>query len=196
MGCPALKCHPESTLSSQGVAFSLLGLLIQTAWGRNPHGQLQCWLFWEIQLGGDTPEPRGKRKKITSGGKAPKERFGPPNSMGKGHTWLLATSEIAPFSTLLTHWPRKRRSAQDFQFPQDFCSSKAIRDAPEERPRVLTWCFQVSARAGSPHLKSPMHDSTANRVSVVHSRATMGFFLIFSFGEGYGQGQTALFELC
>lgn len=121
----------------------------------------------ELQPGANTPEPRGKRSKTTSGAKSPEERFGPPDSTGKGHIWLLVTSESSLFSTLLTHWPRKRRSAEDFQFPQAFCSSKDIRDAPEEEPRVLTWCSQVSARADSPHLKSPKHDSTAKQVSVV-----------------------------
>lgn len=56
MGCPAPKCHCESTLSSQGVTFSLLGLLIQTAWGKRARGQLQCWRYkWEedtLELGG------------------------------------------------------------------------------------------------------------------------------------------------
>lgn len=177
MGRPALKCHRESTLSSQGVTFSLLGLPIKTAWGKHAGGQLQCWLLcgsynWE----GGHLCTQGEEETSAPQANAPKERFGPSDSMGNGHIWLLVTSEsvLSMFLSCFNLPANLRQVGQQGEVPKisSSCWSFALPKTSEmfqrKRTRIFPHWPEVSAYTDSPHLKStPRHNSSANQVSVV-----------------------------
>ena len=97
--------------------------------------------------------------------------------MGKGHIWLLVTSESAlsmflSFFNLLANLSQVGQQGGDV--PKISCSRRSLalpktsEMLQRKRTRVFPWWSEVSAYADSPHLKStPTHNSSANQVSVV-----------------------------
>lgn len=97
--------------------------------------------------------------------------------MGKGHIWLLVTSESALSMFLSCFNPLanlSRVGQQGGKLPKissshrSFALPKTSEVLQRKRMRVCPWWSGVSAYADSPHLEStPIHDSTANHASVV-----------------------------
>lgn len=108
--------------------------------------------------------------------KAPRERFGPSDSMGKGHIWLLVTSESAlpmlpSCFNLLANFSQVGQqggeAAKIYSSCRSFALPKTLEVLQRNRMRVFPWWSEVSAYADSPHLEStPRHYSSANQVSV------------------------------